>query len=281
VLLPKIDHAVINVHYDMDVAEGLFRKLGFHLTDRGYHSLGSINHLMMFGDDYLEMIGLPADTKGLPPGRPEVLAAPVGINGLVFKTDDADTVYQHLKECGMAGDPPKSFSRPVELDDATCDAHFRTVTVSSDGIGGGRVYFCDHKTPDLVWHNQWQGHTNGAQRICEFVLVSDNHLVEAERLAALLALPPVDGMDQNSIAIDGAVLRVLSPQAYAARYGDLASPLDNRGSLFGALVISVSDLSTIRSLASKSGLLIREIADSLVLRIPAFDCVLEFREEDR
>ncbi len=56
----QLDHTVINVRFDMDRAEGLFRNLGFFLTERGYHSLGSINHLMMFGTDYLELIGLPA-----------------------------------------------------------------------------------------------------------------------------------------------------------------------------------------------------------------------------
>ena len=59
----QLDHTVINVQFDMDRAEGLFRDLGFTLTPRGYHSLGSINHLMMFGTDYLELIGLPPGTK--------------------------------------------------------------------------------------------------------------------------------------------------------------------------------------------------------------------------
>ena len=49
----QLDHTVINVQFDMDRAEGLFRDLGFTLTPRGYHSLGSIKHLMMFGTDYL------------------------------------------------------------------------------------------------------------------------------------------------------------------------------------------------------------------------------------
>ena len=57
--LAQLDHAVINVHFGMDRAEPLFQTLGFTLTPRGYHSLGSINHLMMFGTDYLELIGLP------------------------------------------------------------------------------------------------------------------------------------------------------------------------------------------------------------------------------
>ena len=46
--LARLDHAVINVHMAMDKAESCFQELGFTVTPRGYHSLGSINHLMIF-----------------------------------------------------------------------------------------------------------------------------------------------------------------------------------------------------------------------------------------
>ncbi len=54
-----LDHLVINSLFDMDSAEGLMSRLGFALTPRGYHSLGSINHLIVFEGHYLELIGCP------------------------------------------------------------------------------------------------------------------------------------------------------------------------------------------------------------------------------
>ena len=51
-----LDHVVINARDDMDRAADIYRRLGFTLTERGYHSLGSMNHLAMFGTDYLELI---------------------------------------------------------------------------------------------------------------------------------------------------------------------------------------------------------------------------------
>ena len=64
-LLRQTDHVVINVLFDMDRAAALMSQLGFSLTPRGYHSLGSINHLAMFDDDYLELVGLPSGTDVL------------------------------------------------------------------------------------------------------------------------------------------------------------------------------------------------------------------------
>src|ERR1700760_4947170 len=107
---PVIDHVVIDVRERMDEAARVFAGLGFTLTPRGYHTLGSMNHLMMFATDYLELLGF-AD-GGV--ARPELAPFPIGLNGLVFKTDDADTVYQHAMGEGLPIFPVQSFSRPVE-----------------------------------------------------------------------------------------------------------------------------------------------------------------------
>ena len=112
--LERLDHAVINVGFEMDRAEASFENLGFTLTERGYHTLGSINHLMVFGTDYLELIGLPPGTEN---PRPDIAGAPLGINGLVFKTSDVEASYAHLRALGMDGDPPNAFSRPIKLPD--------------------------------------------------------------------------------------------------------------------------------------------------------------------
>jgi len=61
----RLDHLVINVLFDMDRAAALMSQLGFTLTPRGFHSLGSINHLMVFESHYLELVGLPSGTEVL------------------------------------------------------------------------------------------------------------------------------------------------------------------------------------------------------------------------
>ena len=274
--LVQLDHTVINVRYEMDQAADRFRALGFHLTERGYHTLGSINHLMMFGSDYLELIGLPGDAKEKQSGRPDIENAAYGINGLVFKTSDVDETYAHLQAVGMAGDPPKSFSRPVELPDGTFDACFRTVHVRHDAFPGGRVYFCEHGTPELVWRPEWQSHGNGALAMPEFVVASDNHRGEAEDMAKLLRADVEGAGDQLSVKLDGAKISFLSSAAYRGRYGALASSLAERTSIFGALVVKVGDLSEIRRIAKAAEVPIIDEASRVVVREETFDSVLEF-----
>jgi len=272
----QLDHTVINVRYEMDKAAERFKALGFHLTDRGYHTLGSINHLMMFGTDYLELIGLPADAKGSQSGRPDIENSPLGINGLVFKTADVDETYAHLQSIGMAGDPPKSFSRPVELPEGTSDACFRTVHVRHDAFPGGRVYFCEHGTPELVWRPEWQNHKNSTHSMPEFVVASANHAGEAEDMAKLLRSDVGGSGHQLGVTLDGATITFLSPDAYRDRYQALASPMVERSSIFGALVMKVTDLSAVRSVAKAANAPMIDEANRLVVREEAFDSVLEF-----
>ena len=65
--------------------------------------LGSINHLMVFGDNYLELLGLPVAG---PARRPELLEAPLGLDGVVFKTDDAEAGFEVLAAADLADRPP-------------------------------------------------------------------------------------------------------------------------------------------------------------------------------
>ena len=48
---PILDHIVIDVRDRIDEAALRFGALGFQLTPRGYHSLGSSNHLAIFATD--------------------------------------------------------------------------------------------------------------------------------------------------------------------------------------------------------------------------------------
>ncbi len=275
-----LDHAVINTRFDMDRAEARFARLGFRLTPRGFHSLGSINHLMMFATDYLELIGLPGGDGDAPPGRPEVAEAPVGLNGLVFKTDDVDETHAHLQAIGLAGDPPKSFSRPVDLPDGARDARFRTVHVRPGAFPGGRVYFCEHGTPDLVWRPEWQRHDNGARAILEFVIASEDRDGEAEAFSALLNTDILREGDALMVPLDGARLSLLSPQDYRVRYGPLACEMNARRSIFGALVLASPDfdaLSASLGEVAADPALARVEPGRILVREPAFDTLIEFR----
>src|ERR1700744_5903962 len=90
--VPTLDHVVVNVRDRIDEAADTYRRLGFTLPPRGYHTLGSVNHLAMFGTDYLELIAVkPGEDRRL-----ELLSSPTGLDGLVFGTEDAMATFKLL-----------------------------------------------------------------------------------------------------------------------------------------------------------------------------------------
>ncbi len=155
--MPTLDHVVVNVRDRLDEACATYQRLGFTMTPRGHHTLGSMNHLAIFGTEYLELIAAqPGDAR-----RAEILDAPLGLGGLVFGTDDSAAVHAALEAAGVPSEPPLQFSRPVVLPSGERDATFRTVRLKPGVIAAGRVYFCHHFTRDLVWRDEWRHHANG------------------------------------------------------------------------------------------------------------------------
>jgi hypothetical protein len=271
--VPTIDHVVVNVRDRLDEAAETYRRLGFTLTPRGYHSLGSMNHLAMFGTDYLELIAArPGDT-----GRPEILAAPQGLNGLVFASEDAAATHAALAAQGVAVRPANQFSRPVELPSGARDATFRTVHLDPRETGLGRLYFCQHLTRDLVWRDEWRHHANGALGVLRAVIAARDPAPLGALFARMFgtaSVRPVEG--GNALALGLARFDVLTPQAVAAQFGDAAPDGGGRAEYMAALTLRTLSLDQAASaLAGVAGLR-REPARILVPAAAAFGCTLEF-----
>ncbi len=160
--MQALDHIVFNARDRMDQVVALFERLGFTVAPRGHHTLGSINHVIVFEHDYLELLGYP---PGKPPERrPELVAQPLGLMATVLATSDADATHANLIRRGLSPRPVQSFSRPVDLGEAGLhDASFRVTRLEPDAVPGTWFYYCQHLTPELVWRPEWQQHANHAQ----------------------------------------------------------------------------------------------------------------------
>lgn len=256
-----LDHLVVNTRFDTDAAQALFEGLGFTLTPRGHHSLGSVNHLAVFGRGYLELIGLPLGTDRL---RQEIVDSPVGIDGLVLATDDAQATHAAWSAQGLAVQPVQYFSRPVALDGGDREARFSTARLVPGQFPAGRIYACRHHTPELVWRPGWLAHANGVQGIAGLVVVSGQP-EQARRGYARL------GAWGGDFALD-----FTDPAGWAARYGALAAHAPARQDFFGAIRLRDGDTDAIATRARALALPVQARAGRLVVALPAFQTLLEF-----
>ena len=236
---PALDHVVIDVRDRIDDAMRCFASLGFLLTPRGHHTLGSSNHLAMFATDYLELLGFAPEGAT----RPEIARFPVGLNGLVFKTGDAEAVHRQAEAAGLPVLPVQSFSRPVALDGRTSDARFRTTRLDPERVAMGRVYFCEHQTPDLVWRPEWQRHPNGALAIARVVAAAVDPQRSAKLFRDLFGSGAVAERDGRLVMAAGtAQIELVPPEAVAAEFGEAAAEPAGRTDYLAALAIKVRSL---------------------------------------
>lgn len=260
---PVLDHVVVNVLGKLDEAAEQYAKLGFQLTERGHHTLGSSNNLAIFHDNYLELLGyLPGrETK-----RADLWSHPAGLTGLVFKSPDADLVYTALKERGVPVLEPMSFARPVELPGGAQDARFKVIRIGGDEVQNGRTFFCHHDTPELVYRPEWQSHRNGAIEIVEFVIASHDPARTGslyERMFGAPLLKPVPG--GVSFAAGAATVLVLNPEVVAERYAGAALASTDSSDRMVALTFKVTSLDQPRAVLDAAKIPYRPFARGIVV----------------
>jgi hypothetical protein len=206
-----LDHIVINVQTRLDAGAAAYRNLGFSLTERGHHTLGTSNHLSVFQQDYLELLGVEA---GKPAPAWGIVANAIGIQALAFKMRDADALYRRLTENQQSVSPPEEFSRPVRLPEGTFDAKFKVVGVNQSPVEGVHIFFCQHLTPQLVWRREWQSHNNDTTGIGYLLLAVPDPTRASEALARLIggeARRPIKGGFE--IEAGGVSMRFLTQDA--------------------------------------------------------------------
>lgn len=165
-----IDHVVIAVR-DLDSTQDTFRRMGFTLTPRGHHTLGSENHCVMFGQDYFELLMVPQRL----PGREyyyDFARIGDGLAALALKTDNARGAFGELTAAALAPSEPVDFSRPVQLAEETKAASFRITQLGLEHTPGGQVFLCQHFTREVVWRPEYQTHANTATGLAALAILS-------------------------------------------------------------------------------------------------------------
>ena len=274
----NLDHIAINVKDKMDEAYQLFSELGFTLTPRGYHSLGSINHSMVFKNDYLELIGIP---RGQPITRPELKKAEIGINGLVFKSNDIKKTYQHLLNNQLSNIPPRKFSRPVDINGIENEAKFETVSIKDNVFKAGRIYFCDHLTPNLVWIPEYISHQNNVLGTTEITLIDSNPLSILNNFKKIKDKIQIDAYENfTTVRTDDIKISLYDMQSFKERYKNFGENLNLRKEMFGSIILNTSSLMFLRKInqVNFQNILKCEDENKIQILLKDYNLILEFIE---
>lgn len=164
-MIRAIDHVVAAVP-ELDEAARAFEAAGFTVTPRADHPFGTSNRLIVTEGSYLELVSVTNPELVPPAGFAAKIAANLaaddtGIAFLVLKSQDAAADHALLVGTGEADGDVLRFGRPAPLvGGGTIRAEFSLVFTKA-----GRVFYCQHHTPEAVWNRAAMNHGNGAKKM--------------------------------------------------------------------------------------------------------------------
>lgn len=245
-----IDHVVILTR-DLEHARQTYTRLGFTLTPRGFHTLGSQNHCIMFGLDYIELLAVPRPHPALQYFT-DFLARGEGLAAIALACDDANAAHAELQAAGIEADPPLDFSRPVARADGTRDASFRIVQLPVAQSPGCRMFLCQHFTRDIVWRAEDQIHPLGAHALAALAVVADEPHVAAASYARVFGAAPQPIEEGVVVGTGSASIAFGSRWKIGHRLDGVGLPPRSRP-LVAALFIRVADRVTAARHLRRSG----------------------------
>ena len=254
-----IDHAVVVVG-DLDRAAENWKRLGFTVSPRGTHSahMGSGNYTLMFGSDYVELLGVLTPTEHNAPTREFLARRGEGIERIAFTALDAAAGAGEIRARGYAALGPTDFERPVTLPDGTrAAAKFSTFQWPLEQAPAGlRIFACQHRTPDTVWIAQLQRHANAAKAIKSALVVSPEPAQDAAHLGRLIdreSRTESDGGVAVPSGPDRADFVFLTRQQLSRRYPGVAlTQVPERGC--AGLVLASGDLGATATAVGNAGI---------------------------
>jgi hypothetical protein len=246
-----LDHIVVMVD-GIDAAQRAYEKLGFQVQPRGFHNkLGTANHLMIFDNDYFEILGIVEPTP-FNAERRDWLKGGGGLANVALATDGADLAFAAFKAAGLDPEAPLAFDRAVEVAGKTEHARFRTVRIPKTNMPVVGFFVCEHLTPQFVYRAEWAKHPNGARGIAGVTVIAEQPgrwIAELEKyFGAGAAKRAGDGL-----VVDTGTepIRYLTRRDYLARYpGITPVRADDHPAL---LSVRVNDLAACEALLKKSG----------------------------
>ena len=195
----NLDHVAHFVPH-IDRASALLERLGFTLTPFSAQShrlepggplvsAGTGNRCIMLKRGYLELLTATGDTIVANQLRAAIKRY-VGVHLLAFGTASPDLDHARLARARFEPLAPVALQRAIETASGSDTARFTVVRVPPAAMPEGRIQYCRHHTPHLLWQTRWLDHPNRAQALTGALLCVDDPQQTAQRYARFTGLLP-------------------------------------------------------------------------------------------
>jgi hypothetical protein len=182
----------------IDAASQALEKLGFTLTPFSAQSqriepggplapAGAGNRCVMLQRGYLEFLTPTGDTPVAAQLRAAIRRY-IGVHLIAFGTSTPEADHARLDREGYAPLAPIDLQREIDTERGRDTARFTVVRVPPGTMPEGRVQFCRHLTPALLWQPRWTYHANRAASLAGVLLRVADAQEAAKRYARYTGL---------------------------------------------------------------------------------------------
>ena len=258
-----LDHVGLFVP-DMERAAAAFARLGFRLTPLSpqRHRLapgqplvpaGTANRLAMLREGYIEILTPIADT----PVAAQLHAAITRYAGLhlIAFGGAAAAARAHLAAEGFGPQPVIALERTVATAAGEGIARFSVVRVPPGTMAEGRVQYCQHHTPELVWQEPRLAQPNRAQALTDLVLCVADPAEAAARHGRFVGRHPRALAAGFVLSLDRGRLLFTDPPGLARLLPGTAVPALP---FMAALAVTADDLAATRAVLAHNGVPVGE-----------------------
>jgi hypothetical protein len=231
-----IDHPLVAVR-DMDKACEDFSRLGFFINPRHHHPWGTDNHLLMFPDNFIEVISIYDDSKldltnekGFAFGRfiSNSIERKEGISLVALHSEDARADHQLMEQRNVENQGLVDFRRIAHRPDGSEEeAIVSLVMLINSECPAISHFFCHQHKPDLVWVEDWMNHPNGANAITDVSYVAENPSDFRTRFEGIYGSEAVTlESGEMTVKTDRGNFEVLSPEQAKLRFFGVDVPVN-------------------------------------------------------
>ncbi|CCN33103.1 putative Glyoxalase/Bleomycin resistance protein/Dihydroxybiphenyl dioxygenase [Vibrio nigripulchritudo SO65] len=229
-----IDHPLVAVK-DMDKVSDDFARLGFYINPRHHHPWGTDNHLLMFPDNFIELISIYDHSKldmknerGFAFGRfiSDSIERREGISLVALHSEDARQDHQLMEERGVENNGIVDFRRVAHRPDGTEEeAIVSLVMLINSKTPSISHFFCHQHKPELVWVEDWMNHPNGANGITSVSYIASDPADLEARFKGIYGEEAVT-LEEGylNVQTDRGIFEVLSPERARRRFEGVALP---------------------------------------------------------
>ncbi len=189
-----IDHPLVTVRDHAATLQN-YRRMGFSPSPVSYHPWGTVTSLLMFADNFIELIGVDDATKfgtgavgNFCFGRflGEFLEREEGISLVALHSRDARADAAAVVARGLRSRGFIDFRRKMTLPDGRPDEAVVSLALLIDeALPEASHFICHQHRPELIWVPAWQQHDNGARAITSITYLAESREDLAPRLAGL------------------------------------------------------------------------------------------------